>query len=173
MRQRGDLEFISFLKKIRVGVGEKILLSRFIAKDNPAYPKHALHMFAENKPSVDYNELMLNEILGEVISINAIDEVPQEIHLSDKQTETIRARKIGDTENQASVLSLKVGAQVMLTINIDLEDRLVNGLVGKVMYLRYVNNEANVIYVKFNDQNAGQQAIQSDIFARQRNWVPI
>ena len=61
----------------------------------------------------------------------------------------------------------------MLTINIDLEDRLVNGLVGKVMYLRYVNNEANVIYVKFNDQNAGQQAIQSDVFARQRNWVPI
>ena len=57
----------------------------------------------------------------------------------------------------------------MLTINIDLEDRLVNGLVGKVMYLRYVNNEANVIYVKFNDQNAGQQAIQSDVFGRQRN----
>ena len=116
MRQRGDLELISFLNKIRFGIvdyeGEKILLSRFIAKDNPAYPKHALHMFTENKPSVDYNELVLNEILGEVISINAIDEVPQEIHLSDKQTETIRARKIGDTENQASVLSLKVGAQV-------------------------------------------------------------
>ena len=159
------------MNKIRAGEGEKILLSRFIAKDNPTYPKHAFHMFAENKPSVDYNELMLNEI-GEVISINAIDEVPQEIDLSDKQAETIRARKIGDTGNFASVLNLKVGAQVMLTINIDLEDRLVNGLVGKVMYLRYVNNEANVIYVKFNDQNTGQQAIQSDIFARQRNWVP-
>ena len=54
MRQRGDLKFISFLNKIRVGIvdyeAEKILLSRFIAKDNPAYPKHALHMFAENKP---------------------------------------------------------------------------------------------------------------------------
>ena len=61
----------------------------------------------------------------------------------------------------------------MLTINIDLEDRLVNGLVGKVMYLRYVNDEVKVIYVKFNNLNAGQQAIQSDIFARQRNWVPI
>ena len=48
MRQRGDIEFISFLNKTRVGIvdyeGEKILLSRFIAKDNPAYPKHALHM---------------------------------------------------------------------------------------------------------------------------------
>ena len=41
-------------------------------------------MFAENKPSDDYNELMLNEILGEVISINAIDEVLQEIDLSGK-----------------------------------------------------------------------------------------
>ena len=111
MRQKGDLEFISFLNKIRVGIvdyqREKILLSRFIAKNNPAYPKHALHMFAENKPSVYYNELMLTEILGEVTSINAIDEVPQEIHHSDKQTGTIRARKIGDTGNLASVLNLK------------------------------------------------------------------
>ena len=62
---------------------EKILLSRLI--DNPAYPKHALHIFTENKPPVDYNELMLNDILGAVILINATDEVPQEIHLSDKQ----------------------------------------------------------------------------------------
>ena len=61
----------------------------------------------------------------------------------------------------------------MLTINIDLENRLVNGLVDKVMYLRYVNDEVKVIFVKFNDQTAGQQAIESDIFARQRNWVPI
>ena len=76
---------------------------------------------------------MLNEIL-EVISINAIiDEVQQEIHHSDKQTETIRARMISDTENLAGVLNLKVGAQVMLTINIDLEHRLLHGLVSKVM----------------------------------------
>ena len=60
----------------------------------------------------------------------------QEIYLSDKQTEGIRARKIDDTGNLASVLSLKVGVQVMLTLNIDLEDRPVNGLVGKVIYLR-------------------------------------
>ena len=139
MRQRADLEFIYFLNKIQVGIVDyevkKILLSRFIAKDNPVYSKHALHMLAENKTSVHYNELMLNEVLGEVISINATDEAPLEIHLSDKQGETTRAKKTGDTGNLASVLNLKVGVQVMLTINIDLEDRFVNGLVGNVMYL--------------------------------------
>ena len=50
----------------------------------------------------------------------------------------------------------------MLTININLEDRLVSGLVGKAMYLRYVNDKVKVIYMKFNDQNAGQQATQPD-----------
>ena len=48
----------------------------------------------------------------------------------------------------------------MPTIKIDPEDRLVNGLVGKVMYLRYVNDEVKVICVEFNDQIAGQQSIQ-------------
>ena len=116
---------------------------------------------------------MLNEIL-EVISINAIiDEVQQEIHHSDKQTETIRARMISDTENLAGVLNLKVGAQVMLTINIDLEHRLLHGLVSKVMQIRYVNDEVKVIYFILYNQIAGQQAIQSDISARQRNWLPI
>ena len=61
----------------------------------------------------------------------------------------------------------------MLTIKTDLEDRLANDSAGKIMYLRYVNDEFKVIYVKFNDKNTGQQAIQYDIFARQRNWVSI
>ena len=29
------------------------------------------------------------------------------------------------------------------------------------------------MYVKFNDNNAGREAMQSDETARQRNWVPI
>ena len=45
----------------------------------------------------------------------------------------------------------------MLTINIDLEDRLVNGLVVKLMYLRYVNDEVLVIYVKFTKMQGSKQ----------------
>ena len=51
MRQQGDYEFISLLGKIRVGAVdeevEKLLKSRFVAKDNLFYQDHAVHMFAE------------------------------------------------------------------------------------------------------------------------------
>ena len=59
MRQQGDHEFISLLNKIRVGTVddevEKLLKSRFVAKYYLFYPKHAVHMFAENCTIVDYN----------------------------------------------------------------------------------------------------------------------
>ena len=143
-RQQGDSDFISLLNKIRVGAVvnevEKLLKSRFVAKNDLFCPKHAVHMFAENCPVIDYNELMLNEIDGQTISLSAIDDIPHEVQLSDKQLETIRARKIGDTGNLASVLKLKIGAQVMLTCNINIEDRLVNGLAGKVMRIGHERN---------------------------------
>ena len=65
-------------------------------------------MFAENSPIVDYNELMLNEIVGQTISLSATDDTPHEVQLSDEQLETIRARKLGDTENLPNVIKLKL-----------------------------------------------------------------
>ena len=72
-----------------------------------------------------------------------------------------------------SQLKLKIGAQVMLTSNLDIDDRLVNGLVGTVKQIKYKNNEVSVVYVKFNDNNAGREAMQSDVTAQQHNWGPI
>ena len=48
---------------------------------------------------------MLNEIEGQTISINAIDDIPHEVQLSDKPIDTLRARKISDTGNLVSVSS--------------------------------------------------------------------
>ena len=79
--------------------------------------------------------------------------------------ETFRARKIGDTENLANNLKFKIGAQVMLTCNFNIEDRLVNGLEGNVMRIGHERNTVKVIYVKFDDQNAGLVTMQSDIIA--------
>ena len=61
----------------------------------------------------------------------------------------------------------------MLTSNLDIDSRLVNGLVGTVKQTKYKNNEVSVVYVKFNDHNSGRDTTQSDVTAWQHNWLPI
>ena len=61
----------------------------------------------------------------------------------------------------------------MITSNIDINERLVNGLVGRVTQFRYSNNALTVVYIKFNDDSSGLEAIRSDVTARQYHWVPI
>ena len=108
---------------------------------------------------------------GQTISINAIDDIPHEVQLSDKQIDAIRARKIGDTRNLVSILRIKIGAQVMLTSNINIEDRLV--MVGKVMGIAHEHRTVKIIYVKFNEENAGLVNMRCDIIAQQQRWIPI
>ena len=43
----------------------------------------------------------------------------------------------------------------MLTSNIDTDNRLVNGLFGRVTEFKYLNNAVNVVHVKFNDRSVG------------------
>ena len=57
--------------------------------------------------------------------------------------------------------------------NIDINDRLVNGLVGWVTQFKYLNNVVSVVYVRFNDDRAGLEAMRSDVTARKYHWVPI
>ena len=64
---------------------------------------------------------------------------------------------MSETGNLESQLKLKIGAQVMLTSNLDIDDRLVNGLVGTAKQIKYKNNEVSVVYVKFNDNYAGRK----------------
>ena len=61
----------------------------------------------------------------------------------------------------------------MLTLNIDIDDRLVNVLVGRVKKFRSLNNEVSVLCVKFNDDSAGLVARQLDVTAWQHHRVPI
>ena len=70
-------------------------------------------------------------------------------------------------------LEFKYGAKVILTSNVNLEDRLVNGLVGMVMTFKCIGIDVNVIYKKFTDVNTGKVTMQYDNLARQNDWVPI
>ena len=118
-------------------------------------------MLAENKTVKEHNETQLNTLDTQLIVTDAIDEIPKDVVLSQSQIDVIKQRKMSETENLESLLNLKIGAKVMLTSNLDIDDRLANGLVGTVKQIKYKNNEVSVVYVKFNDNNAGREAMQS------------
>ena len=74
----------------------------------------------------------------------------------------------------AGVLDIKLNARLMLTVNIDLQDRLVNGKLGTVKCIR-TDSERKIskIYIRFDDSKAGLKRMKSDAFGEQHLWVSI
>ena len=72
------------------------------------------------------------------------------------------------------MLDIKLNARVMLTVNIDLQDRLVNGQLGTVKSI-LTDSERNFskIYITIYIYKAGLKRRNSDAFVKQHLWVPI
>ena len=176
MRQKDDLVFINLLNKVRVGNidndVESLLKTRFISKSDPSYPNEALHIFAENSPAKVHNETMLKNLGSPLISIHAEDVIPKNCRNAD----VIQARNRSQSESGglAFLLELKVDARVMITSNIDISDRLINGQLGVVKHLKLKHDKVTTIYLKLDDDKAGLKEISGfDTLARRNNWVPI
>ena len=61
----------------------------------------------------------------------------------------------------------------MLTVNIDLQYRLVNGQLGTIIDITGNSQGISKIYLKFDDTRAGVKAFNADIFGKQNSWGPI
>ena len=125
MRQQGDNVFIDLLNNVRVSNltsnDENLLKSRFISEDIVDYPKEALHLYAENKPAAEYNENMLANLDGTAFTINSIDDLPQNV--PPRVIEEAQNRKHTETGGLPLKITLKIDAKVMLTKNIDIDDK--------------------------------------------------
>ena len=83
-------------------------------------------------------------------------------------------RNKSETRGLAGILKIKVNAQVMLTVNIELQDRLINGQLGTVKHIsKDRNGNVAKIYVQFDDPRAGLKIMSTDAFAKSHFWVPI
>ena len=67
--------FINLLNKIRVGNidddVENLLKARFINQSDENYSKDTLHMYEENEPAMKKNKVVLNNLPGELYTIQA------------------------------------------------------------------------------------------------------
>ena len=181
MRQQGDNTFTGPLNRVRTCTGTpsdddcEILSERIVNKSDDNYSKEAMHIWAENQPVDAHNEEMLDMINENLVTIIAHDVFPSSVSVHDIN----KAMKRGRCSNAglAHTIKLKVGARVMLTANLDVEDRLINGQIGTVLEIKNnrVSCKPEVIYVKFDDQNAGRERIRKsgDRYAIDNNAVPV
>ena len=74
-------------------------------------------------------------------------------------------KKLSETGGLAKCLELKIGANVMVTVNFGIQDMLINGQVAEVARFEVMKSMAKNVYLKFQDPLLGRKAILFDYFA--------
>ena len=120
MHQRGDSQLIHLLNNVcTVNLNlhnNNMIQSRTIQPEDVNYPKDALHVYAENE-----NDSIDNPIYY----IKSIDNLPKKVSI--QKINDVLNRNQSETGRLAGILKIKINAKAMLTVNIDFQDRLVNG----------------------------------------------
>ena len=81
-------------------------------------------MYAENEPALKRNEAVLNELPGELYTIEANDKIPDNCKYPLALIVAAQNQNQANTGGLPKLLKLKIGAKVMLTVNIDMQDCL-------------------------------------------------
>ena len=117
------------MNQVRIGnLGNNsiaLLDSKIINSQGKNYPTKALHIYTQNEPANTHNFYMINSVTGKMYIIPSIDKFPQDT-ANIRINEALK-RNQSETGGLAQALQLKFNARVMLTVNIEIEDRLVNG----------------------------------------------
>ena len=179
MRQKDDEEFTALLNRFRIGSetdGDiQLIQSRAINLSDNNYPLNVLHVWAENNPVLRYNNRRLEEINKCLFYLKAADQYPPNV--SEQEVRNVLARPRSETGGLDFEVKIKEMARIMLTNNIDIADRLINGQLGTVMRINVDCNtqKPNVIYVKFDDDKAGKNLLQksNNQYAKKHGFVPI
>ena len=163
--ERGDAEFIDLLNHIRVtelnNCNLKILKFKFIFTNSVNYLRDALHIFSEDASAAAHNTAMLQSNINELHIIEAIDILPKNI----PPTKISKAfnRNQSETGGLASILQTKLNARIMLTVNIDIQGRLINGQMETIKHISKDRiNNITKINVKFDDAKAGLEKMSRD-----------
>ena len=125
-----------------------------IAEDNPEIKVNdALHIYGTNKPVTARNLAVLNKMPGELFTIKA-----RNMHrtIRNWKPQTDNAGCVQNTPFQ-SVLKLKKGAEVILTLNVNTVDGLTNGARGVLLGVEKKNGAVSRLIIKFHNPDHGRE----------------
>ena len=166
-RQGENMIYANLLNRIRIGehTDEDIetLKTRVFPRNSSELPSDALLITGTNQIVKSFNDRQINDLPGELIVITA-----------DVQSKTrgIFKPKLGNAGQIKNsplqyLLRVKNHALVMLTMNLDVCDNLSNGALGEIIgFKRNSLNEIDIIFVKFDNESAGEQYRKQHNFDR-------
>ena len=134
MRQKNDQPFAQLLNRFRTASQTeedmKCIHSRSTDPSDVNYPSDVLHIWAENYYVDQHNNLKLQQIPKPLFHLKATDQYPPNV--SKERIDSILSKGRSDTGGLDSNIYIKETARVMLTTNMDIADRLINGQLGTV-----------------------------------------
>ena len=179
MRQKGDLKFTELLNRCRTASQTEddieCIQCKSVSLSQDDYPINALHIWAENNPVNEHNLKILQELPKPLFVLRSVDQYPLEVTKQD--IDKFLTKGHSETGGLDFEILIKEGARVMLTTNIDITDRLINGQMGTTVriHIDQITNKPSKVYVKFDDERAGRITIDksADSYATVNNVVPI
>ena len=134
-----------------------------------------MHIFAENAPVDRHNNEHLDHLTKNLYTLKATDQYP--LNVTRQDLDRVLARGRSETGGLDSVILAKENVRVMLTTNIDINDRLINGQMGtiKKISINHTTQKPAVIYINFDNSQAGIKAVEKckDKYARENGAVLI
>jgi PIF1-like helicase len=181
MRQRDDLRFAVALNNLARGclTEEEVELFRSrcfkVETDLPENVRSAIHLFSTNAEVERHNTLKMAELPTETIEVIAVDGVSGSGNAVTRRhvLGKMRAMTTAETFGLPYKLEIKVGARVMLTKNLDIEDGLFNGASGILVEVSPNENQANTFWIHFDGDRIGQKARRNRAHPTSSHLTPI
>lgn len=165
MRQRDDLAYAELLNRLRVkqrheslADADRCMLESVIRTSSEESPTDALHIYATNKEVDNHNTAAISSCFSDIITSDADD------YRKDPCTGQMKRKATpfkGDKGDLNDKLQIVIGARVMLTRNVDVEDGLVNGTFGKVAEITIQTRDGvpfvQIIGLNLDNASAGQK----------------
>jgi hypothetical protein len=133
-----------------------LLKSREISKSDVSYQTESLHVFKTNKDVDEYNCGHLRKLTTRLFHIKAIDKKKD---VDTGLIDVVISTKPSETGGLREVVSVAVGARIMLIVNIDVSDELANGICGSVVGIDSIDDIVHAILVQFDSRRVGIKAI--------------
>ncbi|XP_062618486.1 uncharacterized protein LOC134280065 [Saccostrea cucullata] len=161
MRQREDIPFAAALNSLRIREADQQLSTEAQAMIHDCIregPEDVLHVYPTNEEVNNYNLSMLRKSCDDLIEINAKDF--QKNPTNGKLILREKPFTSSKTDTLCSTLLLAINARVMLTRNSNVEDGLVNGVMGYISHISFEKESSNIsaIGVVFDNKNVGKKS---------------